>query len=46
MTYYERWVASVNQNLLEAGVYTSAELAKRMTAVAVRGTTYGEAASE
>jgi len=21
MTYYERWIASVNQNLIEAGVY-------------------------
>ncbi|SIT80282.1 Nitrile hydratase beta subunit [Yoonia rosea] len=46
MTYYERWIAAVNQNLIEAGVYTTAELAQRMTAVAARGTTYGEAASE
>ncbi|WZU64966.1 ScnB-like protein [Yoonia algicola] len=46
MTYYERWIASVNQNLIEAGVYTTAELAQRMTQVAARGTTYGEAASD
>ncbi|MEO1639455.1 MAG: ScnB-like protein [Pseudomonadota bacterium] len=43
MTYYERWIASVNQNLIEAGVYTTAELAQRMTEVAARGDTYGEA---
>ena len=46
MSYYERWIASVNQNLIEAGVYTTAELAQRMTEVAARGTTYGEAASD
>ena len=46
MTYYERWIASVNQNLIEAGVYSTAELAQRMTEVAARGATYGEAASE
>ena len=46
MTYYERWIASVNQNLIEAGIYTTAELAQRMTDVAARGATYGEAASE
>ena len=46
MTYYERWIAAVNQNLIEAGVYTTAELDQRMTAIAARGTTYGEAASE
>jgi hypothetical protein len=43
MTYYERWIASVNQNLIEAGVYTTAELAQRMTQVAARGPTYAEA---
>ena len=46
MTYYERWIASVNQNLIEAGVYTTAELAAKMTDVAARGPTYGEAASD
>ena len=45
MTYYERWIASVNQNLIEAGVYSTAELAQRMSAVAARGPTYGEATS-
>ena len=44
MTYYERWIASVNQNLIEAGVYTTAELGRKMTEVAARGDTYGEAA--
>lgn len=46
MTYYERWVASVNQNLIEAGAYTTAELGAKMAQVKARGTTYGEAASE
>lgn len=44
MSYYERWVQSVNQNLLEAGVYTIAELAERMEQVQARGETYGECA--
>ena len=44
MSYYERWVAAVNQNLIEAGVYTLAELGERMEAVAARGDTYGECA--
>jgi hypothetical protein len=43
MTYYERWITSVNQNLIEAGVYSTAELAKKMTEIAQRGQTYGEA---
>jgi len=43
MTYYERWVAALNQNLLEAGVYTIEELGTKMEAVAARGETYGEA---
>ena len=43
MSYYERWVASLNQNMIEAGVYTTAELAEKMEAVQSRGTTYGEA---
>ena len=44
MSYYERWVMSLNQNLLEAGAYTVAELGERMEAVRARGATYGEAA--
>lgn len=43
MSYYERWVAAVNQNLLEAGVYTLDELSDRMAQVAERGDSYGEA---
>jgi len=43
MTYYERWIASVNQNLIEAGAFTTAELAAKMQAVQDRGTTYGDA---
>ncbi len=42
-SYYERWVAAVNQNLVEAGVYTLEELATRMAVVETRGPTYGEA---
>ena len=43
MTYYERWVAALNQNLLEAGLYTVAELGERMEAVQGRGATYADA---
>ena len=43
MTYYERWIAAVNQNLVEAGVYSLEELGQRMEDVAERGPTYGEA---
>ncbi len=43
MSYYERWIAAVSQNMIEAGVFTTAELAQKMTEVAARGPTYGEA---
>ena len=43
MTYYERWVASLNQNLLENGVYSVAELGEKMEVVARRGSTYADA---
>lgn len=43
MTYYERWIAAVNQNLIEAGCYTSAEIAAKMEQVARRGSSYGAA---
>lgn len=43
MTYYERWVAAVNQNLIEAGLYTLDELGTKMAEVQARGATYGEA---
>ena len=45
MSYYERWIASVNQNLVEAGIYSSAELAQKMTDIDNRGDTYGEASN-
>ncbi len=44
-SYYERWIAAVNQNLIEAGVYSIEELAARMDEVAARGESYGEAQS-
>ncbi len=44
MSYYERWVVAINQNLLEAGVYSIQELGQRMAEVRARGGTYGEAA--
>lgn len=43
MTYYERWMAAVTENLLAAGAFTTAELNARMEEVAARGPTYGEA---
>ncbi len=43
MGYYERWVAALNQNMLEAGVYSVAELGARMECVKARGGTYAEA---
>ena len=44
MTYYERWIAAVNQNLLESGAYSLEELGTKMEDIRNRGTTYGEAA--
>ena len=43
MTYYERWIASVSQNMVEAGAFSTAELADKMAQVKARGTTYGDA---
>jgi len=45
MTYYERWVASLNQNLVEAGGYSLEELGAKMAEVKARGETYGAAQS-
>ena len=45
MTYYERWIAAVNQNLVENGVYTLEELGAKMDEISKRGPTYGEAQS-
>lgn len=44
MTYYERWVQSVNQNMLEAGAYSLEELSTKMAKVTARGKTYGDCA--
>lgn len=44
MTYYERWVAALNQNLVEAGAYSLEDLGRKMEEVAARGPTYGAAA--
>lgn len=46
MSYYERWVHSVNQNLIEAGAYSLSELGAKMAEVKARGTTYGECAAQ
>ncbi len=43
MSYYERWIAAVNENLIEAGIYTLEELGAKMEEVGKRGGTYGEA---
>lgn len=45
MSYYERWIAAINQNLIEAGAYSLEELGTRMDEIAQRGESYGEAAS-
>ena len=45
MTYYERWMAAVNQNLVENGVYTLEELGAKMDEISSRGDSYGEAQS-
>ena len=43
MSYYERWIASVSQNMVEAGAFSTAELADKMAHVKARGETYGDA---
>jgi hypothetical protein len=43
MTYYERWIASVSQNMVEFGAFTTTELAQKMADVKSRGDTYGDA---
>lgn len=43
MTYYERWIASVTQNMIEQGAFSIDELNAKMEEVAARGPTYGEA---
>ncbi len=36
MSYYERWIASITNNLLEKGVITSDELGRKMAEVEAR----------
>lgn len=43
MSYYERWIASVSQNMIEAGAFTIEELGARMDEIKARGGTYGAA---
>ena len=43
MSYYERWVAAVNQNMIESDAYSLTELGERMEIIKARGETYGEA---
>ena len=43
MTYYERWIASVSQSMVEAGAFSAAELAEKRAQVKTRGATYGDA---
>lgn len=43
MSYYERWIHSITENLIESGAFTVEELNARMEEVAARGPTYGEA---
>ena len=43
MSYYECWIASVSQNMVEAGAFSTAELADKMAQVKARGATYGDA---
>jgi len=43
MSYYERWIAAINQNLIESGAYTPTELGDRMEQIAERGATYAAA---
>lgn len=45
MTYYERWVAALNENLVHSGAYTLEELGQKMEEVRARGKTYGEASN-
>ena len=37
MSYYEKWIASLTQTLLQRGMVTTEELARKMTEVQERG---------
>ena len=43
LSYYERWAHAINRNLIEAGLYTTAELSAKLAEIKARGATYGEA---
>jgi hypothetical protein len=43
MTYYERWIASVTNTLLDAGVITADELGAKMAAIEARAAESTEA---
>ena len=43
MSYYERWIASIGQNMIEAGAFSTQELAEKMEVIKARGVTYGDA---
>jgi len=43
MSYYERWVAALAQNLIESGEISVDALDSRMAEVAARGASYGDA---
>lgn len=44
MTYYERWIASITENLLEKGVISVDELGRRMAEVEAQFKAQGRAA--
>lgn len=41
-SYYERWIQSLTQNFMEAGVFTPGELGAKMKEIDAQGETYGE----
>ena len=43
MSYYERWISSICQNMIEVGAFSTEELAKKMEIIKSRGATYGDA---
>lgn len=42
LSYYERWVASLHRNLVEAGAVTPTEVAAKIDEIRARGHSYGE----
>lgn len=37
MTYYERWITSITQTMIQRGVITTEELGRKMAAIKQRG---------